>query len=133
MGVKRTLEASIPAQGTAATAQDLVIGKAPFAGTVTAVSLIPEAAVTANATNFRNFRVVNKGQAGSGTTLVAVHATDTVATDDLVAFDEKVVPLSGTPANLVVAAGDVLIADETVAATGVAHAGYKIIVEITRG
>lgn len=132
MGVKRLLEATVPAQGTANGAQDLVIGKAPLAGVVTAVSIIPEAAVVAHATNFRTFRVVNKGQAGAGTTVVASHATDTPTTDDLAAFDEKTVPLSGTPANLKVAAGDVLVADETVAASGVAHAGYKILVEISR-
>jgi hypothetical protein len=129
----RTLEATVPAQGTAGTVQDLVIGEAPFAGTVSGVSIVPEAAVTAHGTNFRTFRVVNKGQAGAGTTVVASFATDTVTTDDLVAFDEKAIPLSGTPANLVVAEGDVLAADETVAAAGVAHGGYTIKVEISRG
>jgi glutamine amidotransferase PdxT len=96
------------------------------------VKIVPEAALTANATNFRTFRVLNKGQSGSGSTVVATFATDTPTTDDLAAFDEKSIPLSGTAANLVVAAGDVLAADETVAASGVAHSGYTIIVEITR-
>lgn len=126
------IEASVPAQGTAGNAQDQVIGEAPFAGTVVGVSIVPEAALTANATNYRTFRVVNKGQSGGGSTLVASFATDTVTTDDLVAFDEKAIPLSGTPANLVVAAGDILVADETVAASGVAHSGYRVIVEISR-
>ncbi len=132
MGLKRTIEATVPAQGTANAAQDLVIGKAPFAGRVKSVSIIPEAALVANATNFRTFRVVNKGQTGVGTTLVASHATDTPTTDDLAAFREKTLVLSGTAANLVVAKGDVLAADETVAASGVAHSGYKVVVEIER-
>lgn len=130
-GVKRTIATTVPAAGAAVT-QDQVIGEAPFAGRVTNVIITPEAALTAHATNFRNFRVVNKGQAGAGTTVVATFATDTPTTDDLVAFDDKTIPLSGTPANLVVAAGDVLAADETVAASGVAHSGYKIVVEISR-
>lgn len=126
------LQATVPAQGTANAVQDQVIGEAPYAGTVSAVVIVPEAALTAHGTNFRTFRVVNKGQAGAGTTVVATFATDTPTTDDLAAFDEKAIPLSGTPANLVVAAGDVLAADETVAAAGVAHSGYKILVTIDR-
>jgi hypothetical protein len=120
------LEANIPAQGTAGTTQDWVIGEVESGGTVAEVVIIPEAAVTANATNFRTFRVINKGATGAGSTVVASFATDTVTTDDLVAFDEKSITLSGTAANLVLAENDVLVADETVAGTGVAHGGYTI-------
>jgi len=127
-----TLKATVPAQATAGTVQDQVIGESPVAGTVIGVSITPEAAVTANATNYRTFRVVNKGQAGAGTTVVATFATDTVTTDDLAAFDEKAIPLSSTAADLVVAEGDILVADETVAAAGVAHGGYQIAVDIAR-
>jgi hypothetical protein len=38
------LEATVAPQGTANAAQDQVIGKAPFAGRVSSVSIIPEAA-----------------------------------------------------------------------------------------
>lgn len=127
----KVIETTLPAAG-AAVAQDQVIGKAPFAGTVQSVTVISEAAVTANGTNFRTLRVLNKGQAGAGATVVASLALDTPTTDDLAAFDEKAIPLSGTPANLVVAEGDVLAADETVTASGLAHSGYKIRVEIAR-
>jgi hypothetical protein len=120
------LEANIPAQGTAGTTQDWVIGEVESGGTVAEVVIIPEAAVTANATNYRTFRVINKGSAGAGSTVVASFATDTVTTDDLVAFDEKSITLSGTAANLVLAENDVLVADETVTGTGVAHGGYTI-------
>lgn len=120
------LQADVPAQGTAGTTQDFVIGEASHGGTVSEVTIIPEAAVTAHATNYRTIRVVNKGDDGAGTTVVASLALDTPTTDDLVAFDEKTIPLSGTAANLVVAEGDVLVADETVAASGLAHGGYTI-------
>jgi hypothetical protein len=128
----RRLEATIAAPGAANAAQDQVIGEAPFAGTVTKVAIVPEAALTAHASNFRTFRVVNKGQAGSGSTVVASFATDTVSTDDLAAFDEKVIPLSAVAGATTVAEGDVLAVDETVAASGVAHSGYRVLVEITR-
>jgi hypothetical protein len=120
------LEANIPAQGTAGTTQDYVIGEAETGGTVREVVLIPEAAVTANATNYRTFRVINKGQAGAGTTVVASFATDTVSTDDLVAFDEKAMTLSAVAGATTLAEGDVLVADETVTASGVAHGGYTV-------
>ncbi len=125
------IEATVPA-ATKEAVQDQVIGEAPFAGTVTGVTIVPEAAGTANATNFRTFRVVNKGADGSGSTVVASFATDTPTTDDLKAFDEKAVALSATAANLVVKEGDVLVADETKAAEGLAHSGYRIRVEISR-
>jgi len=128
----KKLEATVPAATKEAT-QDQVIGEVPFDGTVTSVSIVPEANGTAHAANFRTFSVLNKGAAGSGSTSVAALATDTVTTDDLKAFDEKAVPLSGTAANLEVTAGDILAVVETVAAEGLAHSGYKVQVEISRG
>lgn len=124
------LEATIPAQGTAGTVQDQIIGKAPFAGTVTAVSLVAEANVAADATNNRTYRVINKGQAGAGTTVIASHQTTTGGA--LTAFDEKAATLSVVAGATTVAAGDILAADETVTGTGQAHTGYKVIVEISR-
>jgi hypothetical protein len=128
----RTLEATVPAAG-AAVAQDQTVGEAPFDGTVTEVTITPEAALTANGTNYRTFALVNKGQAGAGATSVATFATDTPTTDDLVAFDEKALTLSGTAANLDVTEGDVLAVVETVAGSGVAHSGYHVRVKISRG
>ena len=127
-----TLEATIAAQGTANAAQDQVIGEAPFAGEVTEVIIIPEANLTANATNYRTFRVVNKGQDGNGSTVVASFATDTVTTDDLADFDEKSITLSVVEGATDVAEGDILAVDETVAAGGVAHSGYRVKVTISR-
>jgi hypothetical protein len=89
------LQATLPAAG-AAVAQDQAIGRSPITGTVVGASVISEAAVTANGTNFRTIRVLNKGQDGLGTTVVASLALDTPGTDNLVAFDEKALDLSGT-------------------------------------
>lgn len=125
------LTATVPAAGAAVT-QDETIGKAPFAGVVSAVNLVPEANLTANATNFRTFAVVNKGQDGNGSTVVASFATDTVTTDDLADFDEKGIPVSVVANAANVAAGDILAAVETVGGTGVAHSGYTITVEVSR-
>lgn len=124
-----TLEATIPAQGTAATTQDTVIGEVPFAGTVTEVTYIPEADVTAHASNIRNFRVVNKGQSGAGSTVVATRST--VTSNGQTAYDEWTVTLSAVAGATTVAAGDVLVLDETVGASGVAHGGGVVKVQIT--
>lgn len=129
--LKKTLDVTVPAAG-AAVVQDQVIGVAPFVGTVTAVRIQPEAALVGNAVNFRTFRVVNKGQVGVGATVVASFATNATPANDLVAFDEKAIPLSVVALATTVAAGDVLAVDEIVAGTGVAHAGYRIEVDIAR-
>src|SRR4051794_176052 len=112
------LEATIAAQGTAGAAQDQVVGEAPIAGAVTSVRIVPEANLTANAANYRTFRLVNKGQDGNGATVVASFATDTVTTDDLADFDEHALALSGVAGATTVAEGDVLAVDETVTGTG---------------
>jgi hypothetical protein len=127
----KTISATIPAQGTAGTAQDNTVSEAPVDGTVSAVRLIPEANLTADNTNNRIFRLLNKGQTGSGSTVVATYQSN-VAGGSLTAFDEKLATLSATPANLVVAQGDVLVLDETVAGTGVAHSGFRVEVDISR-
>jgi hypothetical protein len=116
------LERDVPAAAAGAT-QETVIGECEHGGTISSVSIIPAAAVTAHGTNYRTLTVTNKGQAGVGAVAVAAFALDTPTTDNLVAFDEKAIPLSGT---LTVAEGDVLTVAETVAASGLAHGGYTI-------
>lgn len=125
----RSLETTIPALG-AAVAGDQTLGEAPFAGTVTAVSFIPEAAITGNTTNTRTLTLVNKGQAGAGSTVVATLAF--IATVDGVAFDEKPFTLSVVANATTVVAGDVLAVVETVAGTGLANPGGLVQVDITR-
>lgn len=125
-----SIEANVGAQATAGAAQDLTIGEAPFAGTVTGASIVSEASIAADTVANRTFRVINKGQAGTGTTVVASHQTTTGGA--LVAFDEKAATLSAVADATTVAAGDILVADEVVTGTGQAHAGYKVVVEIAR-
>lgn len=124
------LREDVPA-AAAATPQDVVVGTAPHAGTVTEVTFTPEASITGTATNFRTFRLVNKGQAGAGTTVVASLAFS-AGTVTAPAFDEKVIPLIGGAAVDVVA-GDVLVWDEVVTGTGLASPGGQVKVTVSRG
>lgn len=107
--------------------------KIPVAGSVSSVSYTSVAAVTGAASPAsRTLSVVNKGQAGAGAVSVASLAL--LSGVNLVAFDEKAVTLSGTAANLVVVAGDILSLDSTaVGGTGLADPGgqWEIVVDRT--
>lgn len=71
--------------------------------------------------------MLNKGQDGNGAVVVASLALDTPGADDLADFDEKAVPLT---ANNAVVQGDVLAVDEIVAGAGLAHAGFKLVLQV---
>lgn len=109
----------------------VVAAKVPFAGTLASASLIPLAAITGHGTETRTMSIVNKGADGTGTTVVAQLAL--VAGNDLVAFDEKALVLSSTPANLVVAEGDVLAyVSVKTGSTGLADPGGLVTLKIAR-
>ena len=121
------LDNEVPA-AAAATAQDNVVGRSPFSGAVTGVTFTPEAAITGAATNFRTYRLVNRGQNGSGTTVVASLAFDGAGVTAAV-HDERTIPLT---ANTTVAEGDILVFDEVVAGTGLASPGGFVTVTVSR-
>lgn len=115
------------AAGSDATEEAVV---APFAGTVTAVTYTPDATITGAATNNRTISVVNKGQSGSGSTSVA--SLNFASGTNAPAGDEKAITLSGTPANLTVAQGDVLEVDSTHVGSGIADPGGLVSITISR-
>lgn len=126
----RKLETTVPALGLTADG-DQTVGEAPFAGTVTSVSYVPEAAITGHDTETRTLTLVNKGAAGAGTTVVATLAF--VASNDGVAFDEKAFTLSVVANATTVAAGDILAyVSAHTGSTGLADPGGKVMCELTR-
>lgn len=80
--------------------------KAPFAGVVTAASIVAATLLTGANTESRTFQLHNRGQAGAGTTVVASKAF--VSGTNAPADDETALTLSVTAADLVVAEGDIL-------------------------
>lgn len=112
-------QADHPAQGTAATTESFIVGECNFEGNITEVAIFPEAALTAADTNTRTFTVFNRGQDGTGTTVVATLST-AVAGGNWVAGDKKTMTLAAA-ADLDVEQGDVLECVETVAGTGATH------------
>jgi hypothetical protein len=121
----------VPTEGAATAVDDTVIlGEAPFAGTVTEVNYIPDAALTGANTNTRRLALINRGQAGAGATIVAELQFN--AGINLTAGDETAITLSATPANLVLVAGDVLAWFSDAVGTGIADAGGVVQVSISR-
>lgn len=88
---------------------------APCALRVRAITITSDIAVTGDTTNTTNLAVRNKGAAGVGTTSVAALALPTGV--NLVAFDEKDVPLT---APFTMAEGDTLNFEFVKVGTGVA-------------
>lgn len=107
------------------------VAVAPFAGTVSAVKYVPDTVLTGANTDSRTLVLVNKGQSGSGSTVVATKAFTSGV--NAPADTPTAITLSATAANLVVAANDVLAWQSThVGSTGLADPGGLVQVEITR-
>jgi hypothetical protein len=101
---------------------------APQAGTLTAVGYATVTAITGAATNTRSVTLVNKGAAGTGTTSMATLQFDSGV--NTVANVPKVITLTTTAADRVVAAGDVLQFQSTHVGTGIADPGGLLLITI---
>jgi hypothetical protein len=106
--------------------------EAPFTGKVAEATYTAVAAVTGAASPAsRTLSVINHGQAGIGTTVVASLAL--LSGVNLVAFDEKALTLSATAADLVVTAGDILeFRSAPVGGTGLVDPGGTVSVTFER-
>jgi hypothetical protein len=102
-----------------------------MAGTVSAVNYVPSTVLTGANTESRTLVLVNKGQAGAGTTVVATKAFTSgvnAPADDVTAITLSVVAGATT-----VADGDVLVWQSNhVGSTGLADPGGLALVEVTR-
>lgn len=108
---------AVAGNGTAGTADEFSALVAPFSMRITAVKWIPAAAITANGTNYFTLTLRNRGAAGAGSALPAQRA---YSSGNAAAFVGESMTLSGTAADLRVAAGDVLTVEKLVAASGLA-------------
>jgi hypothetical protein len=104
---------------------------APFAGKITGVRYAPNAVLTGANTDSRTLSIINKGQAGSGTTTMASKAFTSGV--NAPASDETAITLSVTAADLIVAAGDIIAFKSThVGSTGLADPGGLIEVDFVQ-
>lgn len=108
-----------------------IICKAPFAGTLTAASYVADTTLTGANTESRTLNVHNRGQAGSGTTVMATKAFTSGV--NATQYDETSLTLTATAADLVVAEGDVITVQSLhVGSTGLADPGGTAILEFSR-
>lgn len=108
---------AVPAAMGSATTDDEASGAVvPFNATVTGIKWIPFAAVTANGTNYSTVSVRNRKADASG---AALPASRSYAATNSVAFVPEAMTLSGTAADLSLAAGDVLTVQRIHTASGV--------------
>lgn len=98
------LAAPVAATAAGADASGLLV--APFDCTIAAASFIPLTVLTGANTDSRTIQVLNRGQAGAGTTVIASKAFTSGV--NAPAEDETTLTLSVTAADLVVTAGDVI-------------------------
>lgn len=124
----RKYEAEVPAIAAANTGSATVA--AEFAGVVSGVTYIPTATITGAATNNRTISVVNRGQDGSGSTVVA--SLNFAAGTNAPGFDEKAITLSVVANATTVAAGDVLELRSAAVGTGIADPGGTAFITIAR-
>jgi hypothetical protein len=116
---------------TAAADFEAAVCIAPWAGTVISANYIADTTLTGANTESRTAQIINKGQAGAGTTVVASKAF--VSGVNAPAFDATALTLSSTPADLVVAAGDVLAFKSLhVGSTGLADPGGTVEIVLSR-
>ena len=127
-GLSRVAQASIPAQSTANGTLNTTLMKAPFDGTLALASLISSADLTADASHYRTWTLVNKGQDGNGTTVLA---TLTSAASGFSDYDERAMTLSATAADLDINEGDIIAMLETVTGNGVAHVQMLCILKLS--
>lgn len=100
----------------------LIIGVAPYAGSVEAPTYYPKADIIGSATNQRRLRLVREG--GAGTTVVAELTFSSGV--DAAAFAPMPLTPSATAADLLVEPGDFLVFESTHVGTGLADPGGLI-------
>lgn len=125
-GVVASLEASVAAAATAATARTTV-GRAPFKSKVVGAYWVPITAHSGAATANRYLEVVNAGSAGTGTA-VAASKTYTASADAVAYASNSLVAVTTTAANL--AEGDVIVVDALVNSTGLPLPAGRIVVTL---
>lgn len=113
---------SVPAEATAGNADTWSLGVLPFDATVTKVEIVPDAAVTANGTDYFSLALKN------GSTSIATRAWS--ATNS-VANTKESMTLSSTAADLNVSAGSVLtLARTKTGSTGLASPRFAVVVTV---
>lgn len=120
-----TAQVYVPSQATLGTVDNWPVWRAPYKCQITAVTFVPSAAITANATHYSIYTLTRYTAGASG----AAVATRSWAATDSVAETPEAMTLSGTAANLLLAAADTLSVVKTVASNGLVIPDGLLVVE----
>lgn len=120
----RILQEDIPAVA-AASSDSKLVAKAPNDLAIQRVTYAPKTTMTGQATNNRQIRLINRGQDGNGTTVLA--SLSFGAGTNAAAKVERTIPLVGSP---VVTGGDLLDLESNAVGTGIADPGGRVFVEV---
>lgn len=126
----KVIRVTIPAVSTVGNDAVTPAFVAEFAGVITGVKYTPVATITGAATNNRAINLLNKGAAGSGSTVMA--GLGFASGVNASAYVPKDITLSTTSANLAFAAGDVIAVQSLHVGTGIADPGGLVEVTIER-
>lgn len=107
--------AHVPSQATAGTTDVWTVWLVPYDCEVTAVKFIPDAAITADGTNFSVYTVTNESTDGTGTADVA---TRTWAATNSVAQVADSLTLGTDSGDTTLTAGDVVSVVKSIGGTG---------------
>jgi hypothetical protein len=114
LGGTLQVTAYVPAQATLGTVDNWPVWQAPLKSKILSVTFVPSAAITANATHYSDYTVTRYTAGASGTTV----ASRSWAATNSVAETPEAMTLSGTAANLLLAADDTLSVVKTVTGNG---------------
>lgn len=94
---------------------------------VTGVRWVPNAAVTANGTNYTTLNIYDRGATDAGTALIASRS---YAATNSAAQTPETLTLSATAANLLIASGDVITVNRVHTASGLIVAAGLVEVQV---
>lgn len=104
LGGSLQVVAYVPSQGTLGTDDNWPVWQAPHKCKILSATFVPSAAITANATHYSVYTLTRYTAGASGASV----ATRSWAATDSVAETPEAMTLSGTAANLLLAADDTL-------------------------
>lgn len=122
-------EFNSPGQATAGTDTTWTLDRIKRAGSITKVTYTPNADITGAANNNRAFTLLNKGQDGNGTQLLANKTM--LSGINMSDFDETSIDINLNPALVKVIEGDILAWFSDANGTGMIDPGGLVRVEVT--
>lgn len=126
-GANQSAAVRLPADDASGATTELGVWRAPFACTVTGVYVVPDAALTADNTNFSTLTVSHYTSAGGSKTALASLTTEITGSGDWVAFAPEALTISSAA----LTAGQAVSFESATSGTGVNLPLMGLVIEYT--